>query len=138
MDNRRAFGLALLIAGAAGGIMYYLYMKKVKGSSATPPVEPSVTPPSPTNLGRAQVRNVAERFSNPAQSSGIAGRTNMGAVQGTAIIRNGQNLGMTNTGIQVSNLQDLTPNGMPVGRYSNQFTNVAQMELCRTLMNRVI
>lgn len=104
MDRGKAIGLALMIAGVAGGIMYYLYTKKAKETPVTPPVVPPTTPP--TGLGRAQVRNVAERFSMPIQSSGIAGRTNMGAVQMTSLVSGG-----------ASNAPSGTPSSSGGGRY---------------------
>jgi hypothetical protein len=94
MENSKAIGLALIIAGVAGGVIYYLYVRKKPDVSptVTPESTPTATPtPTPTpnpRVDRTAVKQRPQKYSSvPQISTGLKPvQVNVGAIS-TSLIR---------------------------------------------------
>jgi hypothetical protein len=88
MDTNKKIGLALIIAGVAGGVIYYLYVRKKPAVSSTSTPESTSTPTPTPGASRTAVTQRPQKYSSvPQISTGLQGRqVNIGAIS-TSLIR---------------------------------------------------
>jgi hypothetical protein len=90
MENSKAIGLALIIAGVAGGVIYYLYVIKKPVASPTVMPESAPTPtlmPTP-EVSRTAVKQRPQKYASvPQINTGLQPvQVNVGAIS-TSLIR---------------------------------------------------